>query len=94
MTNGEYIMPNEYDIPDVNNDVSAQYCEAPEHAGRDLEDIDLNQYWDQPPDDRGRMIDEGMGPGPEINTEQPQESEIAGSCDPPENDSVGTDLNE
>ena len=92
MTSGEFIIPNEYDIPDVNNDVSAQYCEAPEHAGRDLEDIDLNQYWDQPTDDRGRMIDEGMGPGPETNVEQPQESEIAGSCDPPDYDSI--DLNE
>jgi len=94
MTSGEYIIPNEYDIPNINNDVPAHYCDAPEHMNidNDLENLDLNQYWDQPADDRGRMIDEGMGAGPEVNTEQPQESEIAGNCDPPEYD--GMDLNE
>jgi len=92
MVSGEFIIPNEYDVPNVNNDVPAQYCETPEHVGRDLEDIDLNQYWNQ-------AIQDGMGPGPENNVEQPPEPEFADNCDPPEielskNTDIGEDLND
>ena len=95
MVSGEYALPNEnWNDSYIENDRPAYITEAPEHAGRDLEDINLNQYWDQPPmDDRNRMIEEGMGPGPENNVEQPVESESAGHCDPPENEDFGYDLN-
>ena len=51
---------------------SAIYCDAPAHVGRN-------------PDDIIRQINEGMGPGPENNVEQPQEPEYADIApDPPE----------
>ena len=74
----------------------ANYCDAPAHMNIDsnFENIDLNQYWDQPPmDDRNRMIEEGMGPGHENDVEQPPEAESAGHCDPPDNADFGYDLN-
>ena len=82
----EYTIPNEYDIPNVNNDVPAQYCDAPEHMNIDdnLENTDLNQYWDQPVDERDQAIQDGMGAGPETNVEQYPESEFADNCDPPD----------
>jgi len=50
---------------------SAIYCDAPAHVGRS-------------PDDIIRQINEGMGPGPENDVEQPLKPESAGHCDPPE----------
>ena len=93
MANGEYTIPNDYTHMTNSNSEYADYCDAPDHVNvdRNLENFDLNQYLNQPENIRDREIEEGMGPGPEINTEQPQESEIAGGCDPPQE--VGIDLN-
>ena len=86
MTSGEYIIPNEYDIPNVNNDVPAHYAEyTPSPHALDLNQIEQNDY--RLPYDR--EIEEGMGPGPENDYEHYPEPDIADHCDPP-----GEDLNE
>ena len=93
MVSGEYTIPNDYTHMTNSNSEYADYCEAPAHVNVDgnLDNFDLNPYLNKPENIRDREIEEGKGPGPEINTEQPQESEIAGGCDPPQE--VGIDLN-
>ena len=49
MASGELALPNENGTDSyIENDRPAYVTEATDHAGRSLEDIDLNQYWDQP----------------------------------------------
>ena len=49
MANGELALPNgNWTDNYMENDRPAYVTEAPDHANRSLEDIDLNQYWDQP----------------------------------------------
>jgi hypothetical protein len=49
MANVELAVPNDFlSGYDMANDRPAYVTDAPENAGRNLEDIDLNQYWEQP----------------------------------------------
>ena len=72
--------PPPIDIPQE----SAIYCDAPANVGMGTDGIDLNDF-------RNREIEEGMGPGPENDVEQPQEPEYADVApDPP----IDTDISE
>ena len=92
MTSGEYYIPKDYTHMTNFKSDEDKYCEVPAHVDRNLEDIDLNQYWNQPKDIRDREIKEGMGAVPEINAEQPQKPEY-GECppDPPKTDGTDSD---
>lgn len=76
---------------------SAIYCDAPKNFGRSLEEkypglkITYEPSEDKLPpapldEERNRMIEEGMGPGPENTTEQPSDTEYSGDTPPPDGD--------
>ena len=83
--------PEIMDSPVLNDDVPAIYQEAPANVGAGPEAIDLNQYYQ--PDERERMIEEGMGPGPETNVEEFPDAEYADAPpDPPQDVDMNVDM--